>query len=323
MWEDLYKELSRLTSFDESLYRKFAEVYLEENFKNDIDSIRSYTFVYNDLCDDVKVILDAPYIFHTRNFSSFLEDPLKHMIKVFISKSHTLINGNVDINKFKFIINLTIKKCIDTNLKCLFQNFVALSIPYLLHDHDIKFLYPKNKWIMLSRKGIQSNDSLPPNYVLEVDNNRFSFFIEAPRPIDWSRRVRKGSKIPLNAAPRPDIMVYRGFVKNILVSSSPTIIKRPNLVIECKEVDGWWKKTRFSKGIMNLTNGELEDVDAVDVIDVYLSLYKPKKIFIVSKVDVPRGVKYKLSLRGVETIDDTDLNPFNLLQLTQYLLGMK
>ncbi|MEM2137299.1 MAG: hypothetical protein QXI93_05020, partial [Candidatus Methanomethylicia archaeon] len=100
MWEELYKELSRLTSFDESLYRRFAEVYLEENFKNDIDSIRSYTFVYNDLCDDVKVILDAPYIFHTRNFSSFLEDPLKHMIKVFISKSHTLINGNVDINKF-------------------------------------------------------------------------------------------------------------------------------------------------------------------------------------------------------------------------------
>jgi hypothetical protein len=326
MWESMYEKLCSMRVFDENLYRKLAECYIEENLRGIIGEVDKYVHLYNDFCDDVKIILNSPHIIHTKQLSHFLEDPMNHIIDVFMKKAFNLISMGVDVDKFASSINLTIKKCIDVNFKMIFQNFVALSIPYNLHSHNPKIVYPKNGWIILSRKGVQNNDSLPPNYVLEIDGRRFSFFIEAPRPIDWSRKVRKSSKIPLHAAPRPDIMIYRGFVKNILKNKDrrvkmDSIIKRPYIIIECKEVEGWWKSSRLSKGIRNLTNGELENVKALDVVEVYQSLYRPKKAFVVSMVKAPRGVKYKLGLRGIETIDDTGFNPFMLSTLSNALLN--
>jgi len=326
MWESIYERLCSMRVFDERLYRELAESYIEENLKDIVNEIDKHVRLYNDFCDDVKIILNSPHIIHTKQLSHFLEDPMNHVINVFMKKAFSLISMGINADKFSSLINLTIKKCVDVNLKMIFQNFVALSIPYNLHSYNPKIVYPKNGWILLSRKGIQSEDSLPPNYVLEIDGRRFSFFIEAPRPIYWSKKVRKSSKIPLHAAPRPDIMIYRGFIKNILKSKdhrvrADSIIKRPYIVIECKEVDGWWKSSRTSKGIRNLTNGELENTKALDVVEVYKSLYKPRKVFVVSMVKAPRGVKYKLSLKGIEIIDDTGFNPFMLSTLSHALLN--
>ncbi|MEM0084347.1 MAG: hypothetical protein QW743_02435 [Candidatus Methanomethylicia archaeon] len=325
MWESIYEDLRASKIFDEDKYMEFAKSYIKEVFGDEIEIIRKHVYVYNDFCEDIKTILNSPYIIHSKQLSSFLEDPLNHIINLFVSKSYELILKDLDLENFNSIINLTIKKCLESNLKLMFQNFVVLSIPYNLHSHEIKIIYPRNKWIILSRKGFQGNNSLSPNYVLEIDGERFSFFVEAPRPIERIKKVRRSSKLSLNAAPRPDIMIYHRWVRNILPSKSSSnsrnmLVKRPFMIIECKEVDGWWKKFRFSKGIMTLTNGNLENVKALDVIDVYLSLYKPKKMFVVSKVKVPRGVKYRLSLRGIETIDDTGFNPFKISELSNYLL---
>jgi len=325
MWRSIYEDLKSSKIFDEDKYRAMIESYIKEFFEDEIEVIRKYIYTYDDFCEDVKEILNSPYIIHSKQLSSFLEDPKEHIIKTLVSKSYKLILDGVNIEQFNSIINLTVKKCMESNLKLIFQNFVALSIPYNLHSHEINIIYPNNKWIILSRKGFQNNHSLSPNYVLEIDGERFSFFIEAPRPIERSKRVKRGSKIPLNAAPRPDIMIYHRWVRNILPRRSSSrsmkmLIKRPLIIVECKETEGWWKKIRFSKGIRNLTNGDMNNVGALDVIDVYLSLYKPKKMFVVSKVKVPRGVKYRLSLRGISTIDDTDFNPFKLSPLSNYIL---
>ncbi|RLE53534.1 MAG: hypothetical protein DRJ26_03245 [Candidatus Methanomethylicota archaeon] len=320
-WKELYSRVLETSSVDDVLIYSIADNYIEDKFKAEIKRIELDIAKYNRLCDDVKNFFDIKYIFHSKAFNSFIQDPLSHIRDVLKSKIQRSVKKKLSLRRFNQIANLTVRKCIDTNSRILFQNFVALSILYNMHNFDLKIKYPENSWVHLDRKGHQRGGHIPPNYIIDVNGSYYSFFIEAPRPIKWSLPLKSEDSLPLHAAPRPDIMIYRGWVENIVEGeSNSTLIKSPDFIIECKEIAGWWKSTRKSKGIKHLTNGEVENVDAVRVIELYRNLYNPGEIILVSKVKVPRGVKYKLSLRGVETIDNTNLNPLAIKRITEIIL---
>ncbi|MCS7385485.1 MAG: hypothetical protein NDF55_01910 [archaeon GB-1867-005] len=321
-WRELYKKLIEASSPDEELIYDVADAYLNEKYKGEIEKIELDISKYSRLCDDVKTFFGIKYIFHSKAFNSFIQDPLSHIRDVLISKIESSVKRKLALKRFNQIANLTVRKCIDTNSRILFQNFIALSILYNMYNYDIKVKYPPNSWVHLDRKGHQRGGHIPPNYIIEMNGSYFSFFIEAPRPIKWSLPLKSEDELPLHAAPRPDIMIYRGWIENIVdEKSNATLIKSPDFIIECKEITGWWKSTRKSKGIKHLTSGEVENVDAVKVIELYRKLYNPGGIILVSKVKVPRGVKYKLSLRGVQTIDNTDLNPLAIKQIIEIIFG--
>ena len=320
MWEKIFDELSSSPSMDAVSYKKLAKVFISEVLSAEVSDLLEHVEKYNALCEDIRTLMHVPYIFHTKKFGLLLRDPIEHIERVLASKVSSLFSKNVSRERFYTISNLTVKKCIDTNMRIMFQNFVALSILYNLHSYSPEIVDPDNGWLHLSRTGFQHNGAIPPNYVVRVNDIFLSFFLEAPRPIHWSKRIKHGSKLPLHAAPRPDIMVYRGWIKDILNGSSSLIIP-PDFLIECKEISGWWSSVRPSKGIKHLTDGEIENVTATKVLETYTDLYHPKKIILVSKVKVPRGVKYKLSLRGVDMIDETDFNSFNIKPLSDLLLN--
>lgn len=322
-WSSIFNDLINGDEWSDKLILRLAESFIEECFSDELKLLMADVSRYNGLCDDVKSLLRVDYIFHTKNFSSLLKDPLEHLHNVLYAKLKSLLVKKPSIDDFKKIANLTVKKCVDTNLRILFQNFVALSILYVLHSFNPRIVYPENGWLHLTRSRMQKDGRLPPNFVVMLDGNVFlSFFLEAPRPIKWSVRLSDASNLPLHAAPRPDLMIYFGWVDDIL-SDGSEIIKSPDILIECKEMDGWWKSKRRSEGIRHLTNGGIENVSAIKVIETYANLYNPGKIFLISKVKVPRGVKYMLSLRNVETIDDVGLNPFNIRRLADFLVNSK
>ena len=319
-WECLYNRLLEGGSGDGQLILDLADFLLDNDFKVDLKSVEREVSRYVSLYEDVCAFFDIKYIFHSRAFSSFLQSPREHVKHIIVPKIRRAVRRRVDPSRFYRLINLTVKKCIDTNCRILFQNFVVLSMLYNLYSFDVEFVYPNGSWFHLDRKGHQHGGVIPPNFIIRVNDGYFSFFLEAPRPVEWSLPLKSGEPLPLHAAPRPDILIYRGWVENIIDKSSTSIIKPPNFIIECKEVDGWWKSTRLSKGIKHITNGEIENVDAFSVIELYYELYKPEKIILVSKVKVPRGVKYKLSLRGVETIDNIRLNPIAVGRIVELIL---
>ncbi len=324
-WKHMYD--AALKSFIEgdelkNLSYQIAEKYLYYNFTRDIRAIEVEVRKYKKLCEDVKLFFDISYIFHSKAFNSFIENPFEHIKEVLAAKIFNAINRRVKARRFNQLAKLTVRKCIDTNSRILFQNFIALSILYNLHDCNLKVVYPENSWIHLDRKGHQHGGTIPPNYVIEVNGKYLSFFLEAPRPIEWSLPVKYGDPLPFHALPRPDIMVYDGWIENIVEQSNPHyLIKPPKFIIECKEVDGWWKSTRKTKSASRVIRRR-GDIDAVEVIEIYHKLYRPEKVFVVSKVKVPRGVKYKLSLRGADTIDNTNLNPLAVRKLAELLIGL-
>lgn len=319
-WECLYNDLLERGSHDNRLVLELADFLLDDVFGGDLRRVEGEVSRYVSLYEDVCSFFNIRYVFHSRAFSSFLESPRGHVKRIIVPKIRRAVDGRFDLPRFYRLINLTVKKCIDTNCRILFQNFVVLSILYNLHSFDVEFVYPNGSWIHLDRRGHQHGGVIPPNFIIRVGDGYFSFFLEAPRPIEWSLPLKSGEPLPLHAAPRPDILIYRGWVENIVDRSSNSIIKSPNFIIECKEVDGWWRSTRPSKGVKHITNGEIESVDAFNVMELYYELYKPDKIFLVSKVKVPRGVKYKLSLRGVETIDNIRLNPIAVRRIVELIL---
>ncbi len=320
MYEATLKSIIDTNNLEE-ISLQIAEKYLYYFFTKTIKNITVEVQRYNKLCDDVKLFYNIGYIFHSRAFNSFIKNPFEHIKQVLAGKIVRAINRRMKVKRFNQIAKLTVKKCIDTNMRILFQNFIALSILYNLHDTDLKIVYPENSWVHLDRKGHQHGGVIPPNYIIKVNGKYFSFFIEAPRPINWSLPVKFGEPLPLHAAPRPDLMIYNGWIENIVEkSNSHQLIKPPKFILECKEVDGWWRNVRKSKGAGRIIRSK-EDLDAVQVIELYYKLYKPEKVFVISKVKVPRGVKYKLSLRGADTIDNTNLNPLAIKRLTEYIIN--
>jgi len=141
---------------------------------------------------------------------------------------------------------------------------------------------------------------------------------------------------------RPDILVYSGRVLDIVDLSGAIPIKRPNVIIECKEMPDWYRRGRILKGhiarpltaeewmsrwirglweglgealgVSREQLGELIEksksgvkIGEVDLVVLYKETYKPDLFILVSEPKLERSIKTELEARGIEVVDGVNI----------------
>ncbi|MCI4436808.1 MAG: hypothetical protein JHC33_08390, partial [Ignisphaera sp.] len=241
-----------------------------------------------------------------------------------------------------------------TNLRSCYQLWSIAAIVRLLGDKGYSIAYPENRYLNFDRSGKQKLGTIPPNIImLNIGRGYISFFHEAPRPLSWEDTADLQRVWSLYVALRPDLMVYSGRVLDIVDLSSNPPIKRPDVIIEFKELDEWWKRVRDLKGYfrkplsaeewrskwidglfeglaeaMGVRRAEVEKrveegaslrLKEYQLLLLYKATYKPRKMFLVSRRETAPEVKNSLAESGIEVIDGVEFEPRNLEQLVDEL----
>jgi len=227
-------------------------------------------------------------------------------------------------------------------------------ILYHLAERGGRLIYPECGYLSLERGGKQRLSSIPPNAVIETPKGSLSFFLEAPRPITWEdtedlRRVWK-----LYKAMRPDILIYGGRVMNILDDGLDPPIKRPDIIIEVKELEDWHKRVRelrsidrplsaeewrwmWLQGLWRGLGRELgarfrpEKLKGVskkrlklkepDLIKLYMEIYEPEEMILITRCASPKDVKEELKEAGIKVVDDVGFDHSKLVKISEEIMG--
>lgn len=270
----------------------------------------------------------------SKEMRSFLEDPRRHLVKKLFLYFHDLIRGNMSPEEFVTKGRQAINSSFGSNLRSIYQLWGLLSLMLLLYERGFRIAYPEHKVINLDRMGMQKAGSIPPNVIMEdVLGRSFSFFIEAPRPIGWEDGSDLERVWKLYSTLRPDMLIYKGFVTDIVDLSGDIPIKRPNYIVEFKELDEWWKRWRYLKGYKPFTvnewrarwikglyeglaevlgkkpedlpkfeEGEVKRIKEYKIIELYINVYHPDLGVLVSRTEV--GDEVKKELKNVMVIDN-------------------
>ncbi len=292
----------------------------------------------------------------SKEVKSFIEDPRNHLRKKLFIYTHDLIRGSKRLSDYLRTSCAAVRTSLRTNKRTLYQYWVLLTILAILsRDYGARMVYPEHGFMSLDRSGKQRSGTIPPNTIIELPTRGLlSIFLEAPRPVSWedSSDLRKYWR--LYTALRPDIMVYGGNVTNILnVSLNPPILK-PDVIIECKELSDWYLRSRDVKGpfakpltaeewrnkwIRGLWSGlsevlgvRVSDVNEVikerrgvrlkeyQVVALYRRVYKPKRMYLISRTRVPSDVTKYLSNEGIEVIDGVGFSGGSLKEVASELV---
>ncbi len=346
---------------DEEIRRKFEE--LREKLRdyivdivcgNELDEAYKWRKILLETCEEVKRVLGLFDIVFSKELSSFLEDPRRHLKKKIFLYLHDLLRGKVSLEKFSLTAHAAITTSLKTNMRTMYQNWVFLSILRLLAYHGFSMAYPELGVLSLERHSKQKLGYIPPNAILTNQEGRaLSFFIEAPRPITWEDTQDLERIWKLYTALRPDMLVYGGSIYNIVKLDSDPPILRPNVIIECKELADWYLRVRYMRGplakpltaeewrskwlkglriglaeALGIEVGELDKMiesrktiklKDEQIVILYKSIYKPDKMFVISRASTPCNVKRRLEDFGIEVIDNIGFDYRKLESVVEYL----
>ncbi len=335
---------------DENIKRKFEE--LREKFRdlvveivcgNELNEAYRWRDLLLSTCEIVKRALGLVDIIFSKELSSFLEDPRRHLKKKIFNYMYDLFRGRIKFEQFSLTAHAATMTSLRTNMRQIYQNWVFLAMLYLLAQRGFRVTYPEFGVLSLERHSKQKLGYIPPNAILTDKQGRsISFFIEAPRPITWEDTEDLSRIWKLYTALRPDMMAYSGAVYNIVkLDDNPPILK-PDMIIECKELADWYLRVRYMRGplakpltaeewrskwIEGLKQGlaealgvELKTVDKIvkekktikltdiQVVTLYKAVYKPNKMFVVSRTRVPESIKKKLEELEIDLIENVEFN---------------
>ncbi len=275
----------------------------------------------------------------SREFGSFLRDPYRHLRKKLFIYTHDLKRGRLKPEEYGPRAAAALRTSLRTNLRTLYQNWVYLSIIYHLYTHGAQIVYPEHGVLSLERSGKQKLRWIPPNLVLDLpEHGSISFFLEVPRPLAWEDTSDLHETWKLYTALRPDMMVYSGRVMDIVEPSSNPPIKKPDLIIECKELIDWYVRVRDVRGplakpltaeewrnlwIQGLWDGLAEvlgvsrreaieqvkerrgiRLSEVKIVELYRSVYNPREMILVSKYSIPGDVREELCGHDIVVYDN-------------------
>lgn len=209
--------------------------------------------------------------------------------------------------------------------RTIYENYIfllLLSLPCFSH-----IIFPED-YIDLSRKKSQKWGEIPPNCILEDKfGTAFSFFLQAPRPTHVHDADINLRKLYL----RPDILVLKGYIKNLIETTDPELkLRSPLSLIECKESTGWWSKrvkkpywdpdrgpvkewwSCWRRGIADMKQEPsekrlscLDNPTELDRLLQYLELFNPQYPVLVAKEAVPQQIKEFLTKNQYWVIDAT------------------
>ncbi len=335
---------------------------LKESFIYDIlgiDLIRTgyeWVKVFLSTISELKEKAGLIHVLLSRELSSFVEDVVNHLKKKIFIYTHDLLRGRLSLEEYQRKAGAAIRTSFRTNLRTIYQDWVLLNILIHIVEDGGLIVYPENKYISLERMGKQKIGVIPPNMITyTLGKGYLSFFLEAPRPIGWEDTSDLSRTWKLYTALRPDIMIYGGRVLNILTLTSNPPIKRPNVILECKELEDWYLRVRDIKGplakpltaeewrnkwIEGLWTG-LADILGVEreklqenieerksvrlkeyhIVTLYKALYKPDKMILISRARIPNNVKRELEyVHNIIVYDDIGFDKRRLKEVVEEVI---
>ena len=334
----------------EELKEEFVDYVIQGKIKDAYDWISNLYVVLDELKEKMNI---KGWMF-SREMKSFIENPRKHLVKKLFLYFHDLVRGRITAEEFLAKGKQAINSSFGSNMRSIYQTWGFSSILLQLAEKGFKLSYPEHGYISFDRTGKQKSGTIPPNAVVSDSLGRsYSFFLEAPRPIAWEDNNDLERVWKLYSTLRPDMMIYKGFYIDIVDLTGEIPIKRPNYVIEFKELDDWWKRWRYLKGYKPLSGNEwrarwikglyegLADVLGANtkdempefveekgkrireykIINLYKSIYNPDKGVVISRTKVDEKVVEELEKDNILVINETEFSPKKLYPIVDELLS--
>ena len=288
------------------------------------------------LCD----ALGLRGILYTRELGSFISDPLAHLKKKIFVYTFDLLANKIGPDEFERRASAALRTSLRTNMRSIYQTWVFLEILRILSSEasGARLLYPEHGVLAIERSGRQRLGHIPPNCVLALAGRGcLSLFLEVPRPIAWGDSHDLTRAWRLYVALRPDMMVYKGVVMDIVELANDPPVKRPDFIIECKELSDWYMRVRdlkgqFSKplsaeewralwlkglwdGLATAMGVRKRDVIRMlreersmrlrepKLVELYRSVYRPERMALVSRAPIPGDVRDELESSGIIVYD--------------------
>ncbi len=308
----------------------------------------------NQAVENLKQKLKLAGFTYPREFNSFISDPIEHLKKKLFNYVMTLIRGRLSLDEFQKRAAAAIRTSFRTNLRSAYQIWGLTTIMSMLADRGYEVEYPEHRFLNFDRSGKQKLGIIPPNAVLfNIGRGFISIFHEAPRPLSWEDTSDLQKIWRLYTALRPDAMIYGGKVMNIVDLSNNPPIKRPDVILEFKELEDWYARVRDLRGYFKkpLTaeewyskwrNGLFEGLaDILDLrksdvrkrieegaslrvreyqlVKLYYSTYRPRTMVLVSRTRVPREIVTELENSGIVVVDNVGFEPRNLEPVVEIL----
>jgi len=318
-----------------------------------LNQVNKWIKYFRDKIDSLKSRDSITDILLSRELRSFIIDPKRHLKKKIILYFHDLLRGILSLDEFIEKAYPAIKTSLRTNMRTVYQDWILLTILDYILEKGGYIVYPENNVISLERSKMQKLGWIPPNIVLRIRGwGYISIFIEAPRPVGWGDSVELKNIWKLYTTLRPDIMIYGGRVMNILNLSSEPPVKRPDLIIEVKELDDWYKRVREVRGplakplsieewrsmwieglwsglagILGVKRETRESVKRgrgvrlkdVDIVRLYNRFYNPRDMIVITKAKTPRDIKKILEDEGISVYDNIGFKPDKLINVVETL----
>jgi len=347
-WRSL---LPLLNDSNEVLLEEVRRCIVLHYFGKELDEARRWIKEFRAIIDSVITSLGARSVLLSKELRSFTSDPLHHLMKKLFIYTHDLSKGKYSVEEYERIAVSAVRTSLRTNMRSLYENWVLLALVKNICRYPTRLFYPEHGALLLERSGRQRSGTIPPNFALHVlSKGLLTFYLEAPRPVGWgdTRDLAKAWK--LYVALRPDIMVYGGFVENIIsINNNPPII-RPDVIIEVKELEDWFLRVREVRGpfakamsaeewrnrwIRGLWAGlaEVLGVESPEkayehirrrrglrlsepqIVELYMRIYRPRRLFLVSKKPVKRDIRLNMESEGIVVIDNVEFNVDKLSQI--------
>ena len=334
----LYEKLSTLSMNAKKL---FVKCLLGES----IDGAKEWINIFNEELKRAATAIGALGWLFSKEFRSFIEDPEAHLIKKLFIYFHDVLRGRISLEEFEEKGRAAIKTSLRTNLRSLYQNWgLAAILEVLGKKFNARILYPEHKYVSLERSGKQRTGIIPPNIILKLSNGgELSFFLEAPRPVSWADTHDLQRVWKLYTTLRPDLLIYGGRMMNILDLSSEPPIKRPNIILEFKELEDWYVRIRDLRGpfikrlsaeewrsrwvrglwegladVLGVKREVLEEsrkipatalrVPETKLIQLYKAVYKPDKMLLVCRTKLPENIASELESNGIAVYHNIGFN---------------
>jgi hypothetical protein len=342
-WRELYEEVARAKGGRrEKLLEELKLRLIREVAGSEIPKLKEWISQLSSVVEQLSAALGVKGAVYPKELRSFVEDPEAHLRKKLFIYAHDLARGRLGPEEFYAKACAAVKTSLMTNGRALYQSWVYAALVLHMARRGFRLVYPDDLHLHLERSGRQRTGAIPPNAVLSDGYRALSLFLEAPRPVGWEDSGDLARVWKLYTALRPDMLAYGGRVLNIVVRDGEPPVLRPGVIVECKELEDWYKRARELKGplasplsaeewrerwISGLYAG-LADVLNIKVSEVaaklkerrglrlrdpqiailYKRFYEPREMVLVSRAPVPGEVKSQLEREGIRVIDGVGFN---------------
>ncbi|MCC6050195.1 MAG: hypothetical protein LM580_05790, partial [Thermofilum sp.] len=326
----------------EKLLEELKLRLIREVAGSEIPKLKEWISQLSSVVEQLSAALGVKGAVYPKELRSFVEDPEAHLRKKLFIYAHDLARGRLGPEEFYAKACAAVKTSLMTNGRALYQSWVYAALVLHMARRGFRLVYPDDLHLHLERSGRQRTGAIPPNAVLSDGYRALSLFLEAPRPVGWEDSGDLARVWKLYTALRPDMLAYGGRVLNIVVRDGEPPVLRPGVIVECKELEDWYKRARELKGplasplsaeewrerwISGLYAG-LADVLNIKVSEVaaklkerrglrlrdpqiailYKRFYEPREMVLVSRAPVPGEVKSQLEREGIRVIDGVGFN---------------